>query len=92
MPGDPRECREHAARCAVPNWPTTHTPQLKATFLELSRDWERLAIQLEEAFAQIDEINPTMLEAGWLSADPDTAPHTPSFGGDVAPGSNRCNS
>jgi len=27
------------------------TPQLKATFLELSKNWEKLAKQLENAFA-----------------------------------------
>jgi hypothetical protein len=67
MPGDPRECRERAARCAELA-ATAHAPQLKATFLELSRNWEKLAIQLEEAFAKIDEIDETMLESGWLSS------------------------
>jgi hypothetical protein len=66
MPGNPRECREHAARC-VELAVTASTPQLKATFLELSKNWEKLAIQLEDAFAKIDEINETMLETGWLS-------------------------
>jgi hypothetical protein len=55
MPGDPKECRSHAARCAELAV-TASTPQLKATFLELSKNWEKLAIQLEDAFAQIDEI------------------------------------
>jgi hypothetical protein len=31
------------------------TPQLKATFLELSKNWEKLAIQLESASARIVE-------------------------------------
>ena len=31
------------------------TPQLKAMFLELSKNWEKLAIQLEDAFARICE-------------------------------------
>jgi len=48
MVGNPKDCRRYAARCgelAV----IAHTPQLKAMFLELSRNWEKLAIQLEDA-------------------------------------------
>jgi hypothetical protein len=66
MPGDPKECRRNAARCA--EWAVTaHTPQLKATFLDLSKNWEKLAIQLEDAFAQIDEIEECMWVARRLS-------------------------
>jgi hypothetical protein len=34
---------------------TAQTPQLKATFLGLSKHWEKLAIQLEDAFAKLME-------------------------------------
>jgi hypothetical protein len=51
MPGNPKECRMHAARCAEMAV-AAQTPQLGATFLELSRNWEKLAIQLEDAFAK----------------------------------------
>ena len=51
MPGDPKECRTHAARCAEMAV-AARTPQLKGTFLELSKNWEKLAIQLEYGFAQ----------------------------------------
>jgi hypothetical protein len=54
MPGDPRECRMHAVRCAELAV-TAETPQLKATFLGLSKHWEKLAIQLEDAFAKLME-------------------------------------
>jgi hypothetical protein len=54
MPGNPKECREHAARCAELSV-KARTPQLRAMFLELSKSWERLAIQLEDAFAKIVE-------------------------------------
>jgi hypothetical protein len=54
MPGDPKECRKHAARCAELAV-AARTPQLKATFLGLSKHWEKLAIQLENAFAQLAE-------------------------------------
>jgi hypothetical protein len=54
MPGDPKECRTHAARCAAMA-AAARTPYLKATFLELSKNWEKLAIQLENAFAQLAE-------------------------------------
>ena len=56
MPGNPKECRMRAARCAEMA-ADAHTPQLRATFLELSKNWERLAIQLENAFAQLAESN-----------------------------------
>ena len=51
MPGNPNECRKHAARCAEMTV-AARTRQLKATFLELSKNWEKLAIQLEYGFAQ----------------------------------------
>jgi hypothetical protein len=54
MPGDPKECRRHAARCAELAM-AAHTLQLRAMFLELSRNWEKLAIQLEDAFAKLTE-------------------------------------
>jgi hypothetical protein len=54
MPGNPKECRMHAARCAEMA-AATQPPQLRATFLELSRNWEKLAIQLEDAFAHLAE-------------------------------------
>jgi hypothetical protein len=48
MPGDPKECRRRAAQCAELAV-AARTPQLRATFLELSKNWEKLAIQLENA-------------------------------------------
>jgi hypothetical protein len=54
MPGDPKECRRHAARCAELAI-AARTPQLKAAFLGLSKNWEKLAIQLEDVFANLAE-------------------------------------
>jgi hypothetical protein len=53
--GDPKECRRHAARCAEMAV-AARTPQLKATFLGLSKNWETLAIQLENAFTQLPKM------------------------------------
>jgi Zn finger protein HypA/HybF involved in hydrogenase expression len=63
MPGDPKECRRHAARCAELAV-TVGTPQLRTTFLELSKNWERLAIQLEDAFAKLTESEAIESRAG----------------------------
>jgi hypothetical protein len=49
MPGNPRECREHAARCAELAV-TARTSQMRITFLELAKNWENLAIQIEGGF------------------------------------------
>ena len=54
MPNNPREYRVHAARCAELAM-KARTPQLKATFLALSKNWEKLAIDLEDAFARRTE-------------------------------------
>ena len=53
MPSNPKECRRNAARCAELAV-AAHTPQLRTRFLELSNNWEKLAIQLE-AFAKLTE-------------------------------------
>jgi hypothetical protein len=57
MPGNPKECRKHAARCAQLAT-EAQTEQLKAHFVMLSRAWEKLAKDIEhipelamEAFA-----------------------------------------
>lgn len=52
MPGNPRECRQHAARCAVLA-AEAKTEHLKATYLNLSRTWEALARELEHAEALV---------------------------------------
>ena len=54
MLGNAKECRQRAARCAEMAI-AAHTPQLRGKFLELSKNWEKLAIQLENAFAQLAE-------------------------------------
>jgi len=54
MPGDPKECRGHAARCAELAI-KAGTPQLRAIFLELSKNWEKIAIQLEDDFVKLAE-------------------------------------
>jgi phage-related tail protein len=54
MPGNSKEFRMHAARCAELAM-AARTPQMKATFLALSKSWEKLAIQVEDAFAKRTE-------------------------------------
>jgi response regulator RpfG family c-di-GMP phosphodiesterase len=61
MPGDPAECREHAARCAEMAV-TAATPELKATLAELSQIWEHLAFSLERILELLDESEVAQLE------------------------------
>jgi hypothetical protein len=51
MPRDPKECREHAARDAELTV-KARAPRSGAIFLELSKNWEKITIQLEDAFAR----------------------------------------
>jgi hypothetical protein len=59
VPGDPRECREHALRCAELAT-TAKTERLKMLFLNLSMSWERLALSLEHGLGRVEEV-----EAAW---------------------------
>jgi hypothetical protein len=56
MPGDPKECRQHAL-----NWmllaKQTANQESKQTFLSLSQSWTRLAVELENAQALLDAVN-----------------------------------
>jgi len=54
MPGDPKECRLHAMRCAELA-ATARTKQLRALLLELSKNWQKLAADLERTQALLDE-------------------------------------
>jgi hypothetical protein len=50
MPANPQECRLHAMRCAELA-ASAKAQQLKATLLELSKNWVRLAVSLERTHA-----------------------------------------
>jgi hypothetical protein len=54
MPANPKECRLHAMRCAELA-ATAKSQQQKATLLELSKNWVRLADSLERTHALMEE-------------------------------------
>jgi hypothetical protein len=54
MPGDPNECRAHAARCEELA-KTAETPEQARILVNLARQWVRLALQLERAQAVLNE-------------------------------------
>jgi hypothetical protein len=54
MPGDPRECRTHALNCALLA-KSASSAEARATFLHLQRSWTRLAEELEQAEALLNE-------------------------------------
>ena len=47
MPGDPRECREHAKQCLV--LAVQSSPLAKAQFEQFARIWARLAADIERS-------------------------------------------
>ncbi len=53
MPGDPKECREHAKRCQELA-DASPSPLAKARFAELAQTWLRLAHDLEHAKALVE--------------------------------------
>jgi hypothetical protein len=53
MPGDPRACRENAARCAELAV-AAKAKRLKVMLAELSRSWEKLAVDLEKVLDTIE--------------------------------------
>jgi hypothetical protein len=56
MPGDPKECRQHALNCMLLAKQTANQ-ESKQTFLSLSQSWTRLALELENAQALLDAVN-----------------------------------
>lgn len=53
MPGDPKECREHAKRC-LELAASSSSPLAKARFEDLAKTWMRLATDLEQTKALVD--------------------------------------
>lgn len=57
MPGDPRECRDHALRC-LQLAKTASSPQAKAKFIDLASTWNKLAADIEatQAILESDKV------------------------------------
>jgi hypothetical protein len=72
MPGDPKDCRQHALNCAKFAERAT-TPEQRDYFVNLSQKWIELAVELESAQALIDALNamPGRVDG------PDTEGHAP---------------
>jgi hypothetical protein len=55
MPGDPKECRQHALNCMLHANAAT-TVEAKQTFHNLAQSWTRLAVELESARAFLNAL------------------------------------
>jgi hypothetical protein len=58
MPGDPKECRQHALNC-VHLAKSARTPEQRDHFAKLARTWIKLAEELERTqslLAEVDEL------------------------------------
>jgi hypothetical protein len=56
MPGDPKECRQHALAC-VRLAQTSASPQAREQFANLAHTWLRLAAELEQAQALLGALD-----------------------------------
>ncbi len=56
MPGDPKECRQHALTC-VRLARTSASLQTREQFANLARTWIRLADDLERTLAILDSVD-----------------------------------
>jgi hypothetical protein len=54
VPGDPKECREHAKRCM--ELEGTKNPAVKESLLNVARTWVRLAADLEATQRLLDAL------------------------------------
>jgi hypothetical protein len=57
MPGDPEECRQHALRCTELA-EQADSPERAKVFRNLAKQWLKMAIELERAYALRDELQP----------------------------------
>ncbi len=56
MPGDPKECRQHATRCAELA-ANVKDIEFRASYLALAKQWEAFADELEETEATLKALN-----------------------------------
>lgn len=56
MPGDPREYRQHATRCAELAR-NVKDVEFRASYLALSKQWETFAAELEAAEQRLKQLN-----------------------------------
>lgn len=56
MPGDPKQCRQHALNCMLLAKRAT-TEESRQTFHNLAQSWTRLAVELEGAQALLNGLN-----------------------------------
>jgi hypothetical protein len=61
MPGNPKECRAHALRCAELADSST-TPEARERLLELATKWNQLAAELEDTSALLMALSTIELE------------------------------
>jgi hypothetical protein len=62
MPGDPKECRQHALNCMILAKGAT-TAEAKQTFHKLAQSWTRLAIELESAQAFLNALTDATVQS-----------------------------
>jgi hypothetical protein len=70
MPGDPKECREHAKRCWELASEATN-PVLKESLIDLAQRWARLASDLEVTKRMLDawgELSPSGAKTGCVAS------------------------
>jgi len=65
MPGDPNECRIHAMNC-MQMAETATTPELRRTYVDLAHQWNRLAVELEDAQSLLGTLNKLELKDAFL--------------------------
>ena len=61
MPGDPKECRQHARNC-LRLAEQAVSPEVTRTFVDLAHSWTKLALELESAqalLAAVNDLEPT---------------------------------
>ena len=77
MPGDPKECREHARNC-LQLAEASANAEITRTFVDLAHSWTRLALDLESAQALLVAVE-DMEQAGSFGTGRATTPfdHTP---------------
>jgi hypothetical protein len=57
MPADPKEARAHAANCLHLAARASRSPTVQRTFTDLANQWNKLAEDLDNAYALLNAMN-----------------------------------